>query len=31
MGRDGFGMVKATAKELTAVYIDVDSNQYCHE
>jgi len=24
-------MVKATVKELTAVYIDVDSNQYCHE
>lgn len=31
MGRNGFGMVKATAKELTAVYTDVNGNQYCHE
>ena len=31
MARAGFGMETATVKELTAVYIDVDSNQYCHE
>ena len=31
MGGDGFGMVKAAANRLAAVYIDVDSNQYCHE
>ena len=31
MGRDGFGMVKAAANRLAAVYIYVKGNLYCHE